>query len=185
MMVSNQPHERGMTYIEVVIYIFVVAMVLLVFGFFAISVLFDRTRGTATIETQEHIRLALARIEREIAEAEDIRTASSTLGVNLALPAYGGQMLSLDMASSTLDPTEVFVLDQRIYIRQGTSATGTPITPENIRVSHLEFNDYSADRTRNLGIELTAEYVNASAGNAFAASTTLRSAMELRTPPSE
>lgn len=182
---KGQFDERGMTLIEVVVYVVVVAMVLLVFGFFAISVLFDRTRGTATVETQEHVRLALARIEREIGEAKGIRTVSSTLGVNLSLPQYGGQMLSLEMASSTLDPTEIFVLDRRIYIRQGGSATGTLLTPDNIRVSQLQFVNYSTDRTRNLGIELTAEYVNAAAGNAFAASTSLRSAMELRAPADE
>lgn len=169
----------GMTYIEVLIYLFVISIAILIFMLFAASLLFDRTRATSVIESQEHARIALARMEAEIMDANGINAASSTFGVNLALPEYGGSVVSLSMASSTLNPTEFSVQDNILYIRQG-SATATPFTPDGARIRELYFRNNSSGRARNIGLLLTVEYAHNAINQIFTASTTLRSSVELR-----
>ncbi len=169
----------GMTYIEVLVYLFVISVAILIFMLFAASLLFDRTRATSVIESQEHARIAIARMEAEISEARGINAASSTFGVDLALPAYGGSVVSFSMASSTLNPTEFSIQDHILYIRQG-SATATPLTPEGVHVRELIFRNHSSGRARNVGIVITTEYAHSAFNQIFTASTTLRSAVELR-----
>lgn len=168
-----------MTYIEVLVYVFVVSIILLAFGYFAVNLLYDRTRGTAQTESREVARIAMERIIREIERAKSVRTASSTFGQNLALPAFGGQRLSLEMASTTLDPTEFSVLNNILYIKQG-SATASPLTPESLRITQLQFENLSVGKARNVDVVLSVHVPGAATGPAAAVTTTLRSAGELR-----
>lgn len=168
-----------MTYIEILVYIFVVSLVLLAFGYFAVNLLYDRTRGAAQAELRENARLAMERIVREIERAEAIRTASSTFSQDLALASNGGKVLSLQMASSTIDPTEFSVLDNVLHIKQG-SATGSPVTAETVRITQLRFENYSVGKARNVGVTLTAEVSGVGLGPSGGVSTTLRSTAELR-----
>lgn len=176
MQVSDQ---KGMTYIEVLVYIFVVSIILLAFGYFAVNLLYDRTRGTAQTETREVSRLAMERIIREVERAKSVRTASSTFGQNVALVANGGKLLSLQMASSTLDPTEFSVLNNILYIKQG-SATASPMTPETLRITQLQFENLSVGKARNIDVVLSVYAPGVAVGPAGAVTTTLRSAGELR-----
>lgn len=171
-------NQKGMTYIEVLVYVFVVTIILLAFGYFAVNLLYDRTRGAAQTESREAGRLAMERLIREIERAKSVRTASSTFGQNLALAANGGKLLSLQMASSTLDPTEFSVLNNVLYIKQG-SATGSPITPQTVRVTELQFENLSVGKARNVDVSLSVN-VPAGAGPSASVTSTLRSAGELR-----
>lgn len=172
--------QKGMTYIEVLVYVFVMSIILLAFGYFAVNLLYDRTRGTAQTETRETGRIAMERIIQEIERAKSVRTTSSTFGQNLALAANGGKMLSLQMASSTLDPTEFSVLNNILYIKQG-SATASPMTPETVRVSQLQFENLSVGKARNIDVVLSVNVPGtAASGPATSVTTTLRSAAELR-----
>ncbi len=168
-----------MTYIETLVYLFVVSIVLLAFGYFAVNLLYDRTRGDAQVEVRENVRIAAERMVREIERAKAVRVASSTFSQNLALPANGGKVLSLQMASSTLDPTEFSVLDGVLHIKQG-SATGTPLTSEAVRVSTLQFENLSVGKARNVAIFLTVETLNPGASPALDVAVTVRSSAELR-----
>lgn len=173
--------QQGMTYVEVMIYLFVIGITLLVFMLFAASLLFDRTRGASIIENQEQVRFAIARMEHDIAESRAINTASSTFGVNLASPAYGGSVVSFAHASSTRNPTEFSVQDGMFMVRYG-NATATPLTADSVRVAQLIFTNTSSGRSKSVGITFTMEYVNSTVNYIFGASTTLRTAVELRAP---
>lgn len=171
--------QKGMTYIEVLVYVFILSIILLAFGYFAVNLLYDRTRGTAQTETREVSRLAMERIIREIERAKSVRTASSTFGQNVALTANGGKLLSLQMASSTLDPTEFSVLNNMLYIKQG-SATASPMTPTTVRVSQLQFENLSVGKARNIDVVLSVNVSGTTAGPGSTVTSTLRSAGELR-----
>lgn len=171
----------GMTYVEVLIYLFVIGVTLLVFMLFAASLLYDRTRGASIVETQEQARFAMTRLERDITDARTINAASSTFGVNLALPQYGGSVVSFAHASSTRNPTEFSVQDGVLMVRYG-NATATPLTADSVRVSQLLFWDTSSGRSKSVSATLSVEFVNSTTSYIFGASSTLRSAMELRAP---
>ena len=177
----NMRRPFGFSFVEVLLYVLFIGGMLVVFAGFVIDTLDDRTRGVAALEVQQNSRLATERMLLEIRAAKSIRATSSTFDANLALPINAGKVLSLEMASSTLNPTEFDVAGNILRIRQGATSTFTPLTSNEAQVTNLTFRNLSDGGSRHVGLTLTVEFINPGGrATVYAASTTIRTSVELR-----
>jgi Tfp pilus assembly protein PilW len=169
--------QRGFTLIEFLVYSAIIVVVGVISVEFIINIYSGKAKAQAYFEVQENARLAMERITQEIHGARAI--GASNFGVNLA--ATPGAKLSLDMRDASLNPTEFDVAGSALRIKQG-AAGPYELTNNQVRVTNLVFRNFSSPdgRSKNIGIELTIEYVNPSGLPEWQASVSLRSAVELK-----
>lgn len=181
MRVSERVRDRrGMTLVEVVIFMFIASTVAAVFGYFVAGMLFSRARISATLEVQENARLAMDRMVNEIRQASATDATSSSFSTDLADAANAGKYVGFVMASSTLSPTDFDVSDGVLRIRQGGSATATPVTSDLVRVASLTFTDFESKRVRSVSIDMTVAFRGPVPGQTTGVTSTLHSTATLR-----
>lgn len=171
--------HRGFTLIEFLVYSAIVVVVGVVSVEFVINIYEGKAKSTAYFEVQENARLAMERIVQEIHGAKNINTGLSSFGVNLA--ANPGAKLSLEMKDANLNPTEFDVSSGAARIKQGVSGP-YDLTNNQVQVTNLTFRNFTSPngRSKNIGVELTIEYINPENLPPWEASISLRTAVELR-----
>ena len=147
--------KKGYTLIEVIIYLGIVSMVIVAFIVFVFSISDPSSKTYVVSEVQANMRIASNLIAQKIRASTGINIASSTFDVDPGV-------LSLQMASSTLNPT-VFSLSADNGILQITQGAGSPIdiTSDEVRVVNLIFRDYTLSNEReNIRVEIEMEFDN-------------------------
>jgi putative endonuclease len=155
-------NSAGFTLIETLIYIAIIGIVISSFVGFSVSVSDARGKTYVVQEVQANTREALSTVRSALREATDVHTASSVFGTD---PGY----LSLAMASSTLDPTNIGLDSDNgvLGIKRGTSAT-TSVTSSEVNITNLVFTNFTSSTTReNIRMELTVEYNNTSTSSIY------------------
>ncbi len=123
--------KGGFSLIELVIYIgiFVAAAVFMV----GILIIFTQInlRQTAVNEVNSQVSFVNNTVERVVRESSliDMTAGSATSTLNLL------------MASSTLNPTKVYLEDNAVYLEEG-SFSPIPLTDSNVTVSDFEVTKY-------------------------------------------
>ncbi|OGH86237.1 MAG: hypothetical protein A2493_00820 [Candidatus Magasanikbacteria bacterium RIFOXYC12_FULL_33_11] len=150
---NSMLNKKGFTIIETLIYVAIVALVSTGLMKFSISITNTRNKVYVVQEVHANMRDALTFIEKKIQEANGINTGSSTFDTDPGV-------LSLSMASSTLNPT-IISLSSDDGILQITEGTSDPIyiTTGEVRVSDLQFSDISLGSiSKTISFSLTIDY---------------------------
>lgn len=170
--------NRGFTLIEFLVYSAIVVVAGVISVEFILNIYEGKTKSQAYFEVQENARLAMERIVQEIHGAQNINP-SSNFNINLA--TNPGAKLSLQMKDASLNPTEFDVSSGAVRILQGISGPYA-LTNNQVRVTNLTFRNYTSlnGKSRNIGVELTIEYLNLENLPQWEASISLQTAVELR-----
>lgn len=172
-MQRNYLKNNGFTLVEIIVYIFVVAVILVGVTYYAIDVIGAQTKARSYQEVQQNARFAIKRITQEIRAADDLNEGSSVFGTNPGT-------LSLVHQDPTKDPTVFAVTGGRMTITQGTSGPYY-LTSDKVTVTDFTLTNLSvSERTRNIKITLTVEHVNPENRNEFEADVTVQSSAVIR-----
>ena len=154
---GHSDHPKGFTLVETLIYIAIIGGVIVAFVSFALSISDSRNKTYVIQEVQANARLALGVITQKIQASNGLNASSSIFGVDPGV-------LSLSMASSSLNPT-LISLSADDGILQITEGVNMPVflTSDEIRITNLVFINLTASSTReNVKIDLTASFASSS-----------------------
>jgi len=170
---NNKFINKGFTLVEIIVYIFVVAVILIGVTYYAIDVISAQTKARSYQEVQQNARFALKRMIQEIRAADDLNEGSSVFDTNPGT-------LSLAHQDTAKDPTVFDVSAGRLRITQGTNGPYY-LTSDKVTVTDLTFTNLSvSERTKNIKITLTIEHINPENRNEFQADVTVRSSAVIR-----
>jgi Tfp pilus assembly protein PilV len=159
-------NKFGFTLIETVLYVAIVAVVVLSvssLGWLAIN---NQVKSNTHQEVTETARFISERIGYEIRNASGI-TAATPSSITLS-----------NFAPDT--STEISLTGTNVQIAKNGS-NPVSINPIGTKVSDLSFTNYSTESaTRNIGFTITVNQSYTGTNQLFKASTTLQSAVELR-----
>lgn len=166
---------RGFTLVELLIYIAIFAFLAVGFVSFSIALSNVKAKALVSSEVQSNGRVALGLITQRIKSANGVNLGTSAFGVDPGV-------LSLSMASSTLNPT-IIDLDQndgRVRIKEGLQPS-VFVTSDSVKVTNFMFTNLSSLSSReNIRVEMNIEYDNPSGDVEYQFSQNLRSAASLR-----
>ncbi|MFH1712098.1 MAG: type II secretion system protein [Patescibacteria group bacterium] len=165
--------KNGFTLVETMIYVSIIAVFLVSVVFFALEIVQTSQRARIQLEVDQNIRFAMERMVREIRAADDVNTGSSTFG------SHPG-VLSIANDSLALDPTVFDVSSGALRLKYG-SASALELTSDDVVVTNLVFTDFSrSNRTKNIRISMTIEYIKADAGKIYDVSSTRQTSVVIR-----
>lgn len=171
--------NRGMTFIEIILYVAIFSIVLNAILPFAITTLNVQQKTGVQEELSYALAYATEKLNRGLREYTSINSASSNFGVNFASnPAH---QLALD--GETAGDSVIFnVVGGRLMVKYG-AAVAAPITPDLITVTNLTFTNNSSpdNKTKNITYELTLDANFGGSGQAYVGNITTRSSVESRT----
>jgi len=126
--------KRGFTLIETIIYVVIFSMLIMAIVSFLGTLQISRNHNQLKLEVNDQG----SRISRIITS-----TIHSATAINSPTASQSATILSLEMASSTLNPT-VFSLGGAgtLYITEG-SQDAVPLTNNKVLISNLVFANYS------------------------------------------
>lgn len=167
-------YRRGFSFIELIMYIAIVAVFVSGAILFGVNVTEGRIKGNVQQEVADNLRLAVARISFEIRNASSI--TSVTAGT-----------LTLANTDATRNPTVIGTSGGRIYVQFGSSGTcsvagACPITG-NLVTSTLAFTNLTniATTTKNVRFTVTvASGGGAGVRSEFARTESFTSTAEVR-----
>jgi len=172
--ISNQQSNSGFTLIETIIYALIISGILTSTILFSLNVLEGQSKARVFQEVQQNARFGLEKISQEIRMADDLNAGASTFGTT----SVG--LLSLSHEEAAKDPTVFTIENEKLVIKQGSSATST-LTSDDVRVTNLVFTNYSiTDRTKMIGARITVEHKNPDQVTTFNASTTITTSAIIR-----
>jgi len=162
-------NSAGFTLVELIIYIAIVGTVLVLITSFLWDIVLGNIKETAYREVQQNARFTMAKIIQETKKAAGVNTPST--GVT-------SDFLSLNMASSDLNPTVFDIDGGRLRIRRGADISY--LTPENIKIVNLQFTNLSyVGESPTIRIEMTTEYNNSGNRQEYQASLDLKTTVNL------
>ncbi len=126
---------HGFSLIEVILYLFIMAVVLTTIALFLLQLLNARAKTRAISEVLASAQLIEQRLSEAVRHASSLRTAQSTFGSDPGV-------LSLQMVDAARSPTD-FSLSQDDGAFQ-ISEAGAPaevLTPDSVRVTNLLFTN--------------------------------------------
>jgi hypothetical protein len=129
-------NARGVSLIELILYVAMASLILLSMGLFTADILLGRQKAALIDKSTQVSRIAWERMNREIEAAVGINTGSSTFS------SHPG-VLSLIMPDASNDPTVFDVSGGRLRMTQGANPS-VFLTPPNMTVSNLVFENYSS-----------------------------------------
>lgn len=166
--------QRGVTLIELVLYIAIIS----IFMTTIVSFAWNMVEGSAKSDTQQEVysqaRYLSERIKYEIRNASSINT--SDFGINFATDPT--KQLSL---TNAVTGTIIFRVNAsgKATITQGATTT---LNSNSTRVTDLTFTNYTSldNKTKHIGLTLTVTSNYSQVRNEFRETITLRSSAELR-----
>lgn len=168
---------KGFTLIELIIYLAIVSVIVNTLVLFAWNVIGQGSKGNRQQEVYSAAMFLSEKIKYEIRNADDINTASSDFGINLA--ANAGKKISLK-ATGANDPIIFDVLSDQARIKRGVNAS-VPLNPTGTKITDLTFINFSSGTgtTKSIQFTLTVTALNPSAGNVYE-TTSIESSAEVR-----
>lgn len=174
----NMIKENGFTFIEVILYVAIVAIVVSTLVPFAWNVIQSGVKSTTEQEVYSAGRFVSERLKLEIRNALDINTPDSNFDVNLG----SNPLLKLSLrATAPDDPTLISVSSGKIVIKQGVNPA-VELNSTDTQVTNLTFTNYSSadNKTKNIDFILTLVANYPGGGQEYQETVTLRSGAEIR-----
>lgn len=162
---------RGVSIIELIIYVALASVILLAMGTFTIDVLLGRQKVAVIDKQKQTTRVAWDRMNREIERAIGINVGSSTFG------SHPG-VLSLIEPDAANNPTVFDVSSGRLRMTQGANPA-IFLTPANITVSNLTFTNLSNGTTYTVRVQFNATANLASGNTNYTAASSYQSSIFL------
>ena len=165
--------RKGLTLIELIVYITIFAVAFGAIVLFALNILEDATKSRSRQEVQQNARFVMRRIKQTVRAADDLNAGASTFG------SHPG-VLSLAMDDAGKNPTIFDFASDAVRIKEG-AGLALPLTSSRVKVTNLVFRDHSVtNRVKVIRIELTVEHINPENQNQYDVSVTLRGTAVLR-----
>ncbi len=161
---------KGFTLIELLLYMSLAMVMLAVLSGVGANVLESRTKAKAQEEVQYTGQFMLERIAALLEEAESITQPS---------PQASSSVLILQMENAEENPTIIRFQDESVQMQKGDQPSQS-LVGNTIAISELQFHNVTQDGRGAVRIVLDVEAYNPKKLNAFAASTTLYTTINLR-----
>lgn len=167
----------GFTLVEVLVYIATLVIIVVAISSFLLWAIRANTKAQVMRETLDNARRAIEIMVYEIKEAEDIYTATSTLGshpgqISLKTKKY----LPAGESSTYMD---FYICDNRLCLKK-ESQEPIFLTSEDVEVTNLVFDQIITDQIPSIQIDLKVDYKNITGRPEYRASVNLKSAASLR-----
>jgi len=157
-------NSKGFTLIETLVYIFISSILLVVITSLGFNLLTNKQNVVAQSEITENINFVFAKIIAAVRDAQAV-----------ILPQTTGSELSLTMQNPAINPTRFYLMDNRLYLSQGTGG-GSALTTDDVEVSNLSFTKM-INGTDVVSIKIAITLISASRSNihsSFETSVSLR-----------
>ena len=159
--------EKGITLVEVLVYITLLALASVIIISFVISLITTQNKINLEKDTWENAQFAIERISRGIQKASTIDEGESSFDVNpgeLTLNTY------INSGDINTTPVKFFILNDRLYVKEG-SAAAEPLTGENVSVTNFYLKKYSpASVSPVVQVDITVEKSQGVSGDLHASS---------------
>jgi len=157
---------KGLTLIEIIIYISILVIIIAFTGGFLWNILLGNIKEGAWQEVQQNGRFVLSKMTQEVRRATAINT-----------PAPGGgplTFLSLAMADPDFNPTVFEVVDGKLRLDRGGEQFF--LTSDRVVIDNLLFSNFSYPNTPGIvGVELSIKHRNPAHRNEYQAAIDLAS----------
>lgn len=166
--------QRGMTLIEIIIYVAILGFVATAFMTMSINMLSLKTKSVSQQEVGSNLRFISQKINYEIRNAKSISSTTAT-------------SLTLTLSDSARNPT-VFDLNNG-NIRMGFGSAGSCpttspciINSNDINISAFTITNLSSgdSKTQNINYTLSGNYINSSGRAEFNANGSINDSVEVR-----
>jgi len=150
-------NRRGLTLIEILIYIGILGIVTTALVTFIISISKSKDKNFVVQEVNSNMRLALDVIEQTIRAATTTNTGDSTFDSDPGV-------LSLAMTDPNKNPTVINLSadDGTLQIKEASSST-VPITSSEVKITNFTLTDLTASSSReSVRVLMTIEFNNPS-----------------------
>lgn len=160
--------NKGFTYIELILYIAIVAIMLGALVPFALGIIGSGAKSSTQEEIFSAARYVSERIKYEIKDASGINSVSAT-------------SISLSNSNASKNPTVIDLLSGKVRVKYGVSAA-LNINSTDTNVSSLVFTNYTAGNnyTKNIQFTFTLQGNYSSSGQQYTETTSIRGASEVR-----
>lgn len=147
---SSDSSNHGVTLVEVLLYVSVVAIVLVASSVFYAEILQSRVKNTAILEVDQQGMLVMQTVTQSIRNAE---------GVTNITPGNSSTVISLDIPADE-EPTRFFLSEDRLQVERSGDEP-IYLTNDRIIVSELLFQNLSSDgNSDSIRITLTLSHRN-------------------------
>ena len=121
--------RSGFTVIELLIFSAIFSIIAVSFFGVLVSVIQIQMRQTAVVEVNQQSQFLLETIQRSVERSSFIELSSDAATTTL----------KLRMASSTVDPTYIYLSGTAVYYKETDSGTVQALTSDKVNVSNLSF----------------------------------------------
>jgi len=168
--------NSGITLIELLIYIAIIAVVLFIITGFLWDIILGSVKESSYQEVQQNARFALTKITQEIKKATGIN--------NPSLPGSSADSLYLIMAAPHLNPTRFDLVDGKLRVTYCSDCPDQKgpfdLTSDQVIVSNVSFTNRSyPDTPGTVQIEMTINHINPTNRVEYLASINLKSTVSL------
>lgn len=178
---DNPKKQYGFTFIEVILYVGIVSITTTALISYALNISGIRAKSGSQEEVSASARYLSERIKFVIRNANDINTAQSNFGVNLAQTPGTKLTLRTNITNPPNDPTVVDVVAGQARIKQGLNPNYF-LNSNVTNLTNLTFTNYTSsdNKTKHIGFTLTLQARTTSTRQEFTNSVTLESSAEVR-----
>jgi len=168
--------NSGITLIELLIYIAIIAAVLFIITGFLWDIILGSVKESSYQEVQQNARFALTKITQEVKKATGINSPFS--------PGGSADSLYLIMAASHLNPTVFDVAEGKLRVTYCSGCLNQrgpyDLTSDQVIVRNISFTNLSyLDTPGTVRIEATIEHINPTNRIEYLASINLKSTVSL------
>ncbi len=145
-------NKQGFTLVELLIYVSIVGLVSVSLVNFVTTVSQIRSKNAVVIEVHENVRAAVDIMSDYVRRASALDVSGSTFGTDPGV-------LSLNMSSTTIDPTQFFLNYDNGQLQVSQAGAGTTsIVSDEIRISNFTLTNIPGRGKARIRVEITAEY---------------------------
>lgn len=172
---KNIKANKGITLIELLVYIAVSTIIIISTFTFVISLIKAQAKVSMERETWESSQRVIDQITRELQKATLINEGASSFGVNPGVLDFE----TYQYDSDDIINMKVYESGNRIYIQ--TATYNDAMTSDDINITNLTFELFSSGSgVKNIKTTITAEKNEKVLGSNFNASTTLIRSITIR-----
>ncbi|TSC96650.1 MAG: YapH protein [Parcubacteria group bacterium Athens0714_26] len=157
---KNKVRARGFSLTEILIYVTILAVAGTFLTGIVINSLKVQNQQTASQEVGQQLNFVLENIQRYIQSSSQVDIATSTPSTTL----------TLRMQDGNLDPTLIYLSDNKIFLKQGTGGA-VAITSDKIVANSLNFTKIATSGGHDtVQVDLMLSYTSQSGGSSFSKS---------------
>lgn len=171
-----QPHFKGFTLVEALVYIAILSIVILSISVFFIWAIRSDAKSQVMAEVVYNAERAMAVMIHEIKESQAIYTPTSLFDAHPGqLSLVTNKYLPQGEADSYLD---FYLCGSQLCFKK-ESQQPVFITSNNVAITNLVFSEIVSGQTPSVQINLTVDYINPQAKPEYEASISLQSTVSL------